>query len=97
MCGQRAVAQGANHGETLVIGRLVSLFRRHFAKRELLDDVASIQKLGHRLQRQRELVEVAVAFLNIRVVTLGAVFAEELLHELGWRVGSGTSSHEDCR
>jgi hypothetical protein len=82
MRGHRALTKGADHGDALLVVRLIGLLRRHLLQRELVDDVASINELVHRLQRQRELVERAVSLLHIRVMALQAVFAEKLLHEL---------------
>ena len=81
--GQRAIAQRTNHRQTFVITRLIRLLWRHLLQRELVDDVLRLNEFSLRLQRQLKGLILAVALLHRRVMTLQAVFAEELLHELG--------------
>jgi len=69
--------------------RLVGLLRRHLPQGQLVDDVAGLDDLGQRLQREGELLEGAVALLDVGRVAFQAVAAQELLDLLGGRLGGG--------
>ena len=84
-----ALAQGADGREAFFVGRLVGLLRRHLPQGQLVDDVAGLDDFRQRLERQRELLEGAVALLDVGRVAFQAVAAQELLDLLGGRLGGG--------
>ena len=83
-----AFAQGADGREAFLVGRLVGLLRRHLAQRQLVDDVAGLDHPGQGLQRQLELVERAVALVDLGVMAFQAVAVQEVLHPLLRRLGA---------
>ena len=58
-------------------GMLFRVRGRHLAEVELVDDVLDVDQRVGLEDRERELVEAAIAFLFLRAVALGAVGAEE--------------------
>jgi hypothetical protein len=84
-----AFAQGADDREAFFIAGLVGLLRRHLPQGQLIDDVAGLDDLRQGLQRQLELMERSVALVDVGVVALEAVAAEELFDRLRRRIGGG--------